>query len=78
MEININEINELEFIKDYKYIKFEIKDTIQALKDFELPEDFDETQKDYKYVKIEFEKKHFQTLSPPCFWKEIMNSDGTA
>ncbi len=77
ISVDINEINELEFIKKYKYIKFDIKDTIEALKDFELPEDFDETKKDYKYVKEEFEKNHFQTLSPPCFWKQILNSDGT-
>ena len=75
--LDLNEINNLEFIKKYKYIKFDIKDTIEAIKDFELPEDFDETKKDYKYVKEEFEKYHFQTLNPPCFWKQITNSDGT-
>jgi hypothetical protein len=47
------------------------------MKDFELPEEFNEKNKDYKYVKEEFEKKHFQTLNPPCFWKQILNSDGT-
>ncbi len=45
ISVDINEINELEFIKKYKYIKFDIKDTIEAIKDFELPEDFDEKKK---------------------------------
>jgi len=75
VSVNLDEMNNIEFIKKYKYIKFSIKDTIEAIKDFELPSDFDE-KKDYKYIKNLFEKKHFQTLNPHCFWKQITCSDG--
>ena len=72
-KININEINKL--FNEYKYIKFKIKET-QDL-DITLPDNLEEENMEYSKVKKEFEKDHFQTLSPPIFWKKIVLADNT-
>lgn len=75
INIDLDDINKL--FCDYKYIELSIKDTKKSLENFELPDNLDEQiEEEYEKVKVKFEKEHFQTLCPPAFWKQIINSEG--
>jgi hypothetical protein len=71
--IDIEEYNR-EISHNYKYVKLSIKPT--EIENFELPETMNYDNHDYDYVKEHFEKTHFQTLYPHCFWKQVTNSNG--
>ena len=71
-EIDLSTINES--FSQFKYIQFDIKDTIS---DITLPEKLEEAEMEYESVKIKFEESHFQTLNPPVFWKNIRLYDNS-
>ena len=71
-EIDLSTINES--FSQFKYIHFDIKDTIS---DITLPEKLEEAEMEYESVKIKFEESHFQTLNPPVFWKNIRLYDNS-
>jgi hypothetical protein len=49
---------------------------MEVLKDCELPAQFDVENREYENVKQEFEKTHFQTMDPMCFWRSNKTHEG--
>ena len=76
LSIDIDKINKSDFLKEYKHIKFKIKDTTDELIDFELPEQFDKENMEYEHVKKRFEETYFHTMDPMCFWRANKSHDG--
>lgn len=71
-EVDIEEINNI--LCEYKYVKVALKETEV---DISLPDNIENDNMEYSKVKEKFEEQHFQTLSPPTFWKQIVNTDGS-